>query len=57
MKLLSLDSSLENRKELARELGYQDSVSDSASMNTWLHRHVMRKLAEKGGRVPTALRD
>jgi uncharacterized protein with von Willebrand factor type A (vWA) domain len=57
MKLLDLDSSLENRKELARELGYTGSTNDSATMNIWLHKQVMRKLAENGGIVPADLRD
>ncbi|MGG5888189.1 DUF3597 domain-containing protein [Falsiroseomonas sp. HC035] len=56
MKLLGLDSSLEQRKELARELGYSGDTSDSATMNIWLHRQVMTKLAENGGRVPDSLR-
>ncbi|MGK7865842.1 DUF3597 domain-containing protein [Falsiroseomonas sp. E2-1-a20] len=56
MKLLGLDSSLEQRKELARELGYSGDTSDSAAMNIWLHRQVMTKLAENGGRVPDSLR-
>jgi hypothetical protein len=56
MKLLGLDSSLEQRKELAGELGYTGSTSDSAAMNIWLHRQVMAKLAENGGRVPDSLR-
>lgn len=57
MKLLGLDSSLENRKALARELGYSGDMGDSASMNIWLHKQVMRKLAENGGKVPADLRD
>jgi 3-oxoacyl-ACP reductase-like protein len=57
MKLLDLDSSLDNRKELARELGYTGSLADSATMNVWLHKQVMRKLAENGGMVPADLRD
>jgi len=57
MKLLGLDSSLENRKELARELNYTGDSNDSASMNVWLHKQVMRKLAENGGTVPADLRD
>jgi hypothetical protein len=56
MKLLGLDSSLEQRKELAGELGYSGSTGDSAAMNIWLHRQVMAKLAENGGRVPDSLR-
>jgi 3-oxoacyl-ACP reductase-like protein len=55
MKLLSLDSSLENRKELAKELGYSGDSSDSASMNIWLHKQVMQKLAQSGGKVPASL--
>lgn len=56
MKLLGLDSSLEARKELARELHYTGSTADSAAMNIWLHRQVMQKLAENGGTVPEELR-
>ncbi len=57
LKLLGLDSSLESRKELATELGCpQEMMSDSAQMNTWLHRTVMHKLAEHGGTVPPELR-
>jgi hypothetical protein len=57
MKLLDLDSSLDNRKALARELGYSGDMNDSASMNIWLHKQVMRKLAENGGKVPADLKD
>lgn len=57
MKLLGIDSSLENRKELARELGYTGDTGDSATMNVWLHRQVMRELAANGGQVPAALTD
>jgi len=56
MKLLDLDSSLTARKELATELHYSGDTSDSASMNIWLHKQVMQKLAENGGRVPDELR-
>ena len=56
MKLLDLDSSLSARKELAQELQYSGDMSDSASMNVWLHKQVMRKLAEKGGKVPEELK-
>ena len=52
MKLLDLDSSLTARKELAQELHYTGDMNDSASMNIWLHKQVMRKLAENGGKVP-----
>jgi Domain of unknown function (DUF3597) len=55
MKLLDLDSSLAARKELAQELHYTGNTSDSASMNVWLHKQVMVKLAENGGRVPAEL--
>ena len=57
MKLLDLDSSLQNRKELAQELNYTGDTNDSASMNIWLHKQVMNKLAENGGKVPAELRD
>lgn len=56
MKLLNLDSSLSARKELAQELHYTGSMDDSASMNIWLHKQVMRKLAENGGKVPDDLK-
>jgi 3-oxoacyl-ACP reductase-like protein len=56
MKLLSLDSSLTARKELAGELGYTGDTNDSATMNIWLHKAVMAKLAENGGMVPDSLR-
>ena len=57
MKLVGIDPSLENRKELARELGYTGDTGDSASMNIWLHRQVMRELAANVGRVPANLTD
>lgn len=56
MKLLDLDSSLGARKELAQELGYSGDYNDSAAMNIWLHKQVMRKFAESGGRVPEDLK-
>jgi hypothetical protein len=55
MKLLKLDSSLTARKELAKELGYSGSTDDSATMNIWLHKQVMKKLADNGGKVPADL--
>lgn len=55
MKLLDLDSSLAARKELAQELGYTGDMNDSAAMNIWLHKQVMQKLAQNGGRVPPEL--
>ncbi|MPY76173.1 MAG: DUF3597 family protein [Alphaproteobacteria bacterium] len=57
MKLLNLDSSLSARKELAQELNYTGSMDDSASMNIWLHKQVMQKLAASGGKVPDDLRN
>jgi Domain of unknown function (DUF3597) len=57
MKLCGLDSSLGNRKELAAEFGYSGDTNDSATMNIWLHRQVMNKLAENGGFVPADLKD
>jgi len=55
LKLLGLDSSLQARKELASELHYTGDTNDSASMNIWLHKQVMTKLAENGGKVPADL--
>ena len=57
LKLLNLDSSLQARKALAAELHYTGDTNDSASMNIWLHRQVMNKLAENGGKVPADLKD
>ncbi|MEZ0495975.1 DUF3597 domain-containing protein [Sphingomonas sp. IW22] len=57
MKLLDLDSSLANRKELATELGYQGATDGSAEMNIWLHQAVMRELSKSGGAVPANLKD
>ena len=56
MKLLNLDSGLGARKELAKELGYTGDMNDSASMNIWLHKQVMNKLAANGGKVPDDLK-
>jgi hypothetical protein len=56
MKLLKLDSSLASRKRLAQELGFTGSMSDTAGMNVWLHKQVMTKLAEHGGKVPSDLK-
>ena len=55
MKALGLDSSLSARKELAAELGYTGSTSDSAAMNMWLHKQVIQKLRDNGGQVPADL--
>ena len=57
MKLLDMDSSLGERKALAQELGYTGDMNDSASMNIWLHKQVMNKLAANGGKVPAELKD
>ena len=57
MKLLGIDSSLDNRKELARELGYTGDLDGSAEMNLWLHKKTMQELAANGGRVPAELTD
>jgi hypothetical protein len=56
MKLLKLDSGLGPRKQLAQELGYTGALDGSSEMNVWLHRQVMTKLAESGGKVPDSLR-
>ena len=56
LKLLGMDSSLDARKELARELGCPpDKMGDSAQMNMWLHKALLRQLAENGGNVPKEL--
>jgi hypothetical protein len=55
MKLVGMDSSLAARKELAQDLHYTGDTSDSATMNMWLHKEVMKKLAENGGKVPQNL--
>ena len=52
MKLLGLESSLAERKELADELGYTGDKSDSASMNIWLHKQVIQKIVDNGGQLP-----
>ena len=52
MKALDIDSSLSARKDLAKELGYTGDTNDSASMNIWLHKQVMTKLAANGGKLP-----
>lgn len=55
MKLVGMDSSLAARKELADDLHYTGDKSDSASMNIWLHKEVLKKLSENGGHVPADL--
>src|ERR1700758_2017116 len=56
MKALDIDSSLGARKELAKELGYTGDTNDSASMNVWLHKQVMAKLAANGGKLPPEIK-
>jgi Domain of unknown function (DUF3597) len=55
MKLVGMDSSLASRKELAQDLNYTGDTSDSAKMNIWLHKEVIRKISENGGKVPQEL--
>ena len=55
MKALNLDSSLEHRKTLAKELGYTGDTGNSAAMNTWLHKQVIQKLKDNGGSLPAGL--
>jgi hypothetical protein len=55
MKLVGMDSSLAARKALATDLHYTGDTNDSATMNIWLHKEVMRKLADNGGKVPADL--
>lgn len=58
LKVLGIESSLEARKELATELGCPaDKMNDSASMNVWLHKTVLKKIAENGGNIPQELLD
>jgi hypothetical protein len=56
MKALDIDSSLNARKELAKELGYTGDSNDSAAMNIWLHKQVMTKLAANGGKLPPEIK-
>ncbi len=57
MKMLGMESSLQERKDLAMELGYTGELEGSAEMNMWLHKAVMRELAVNGGKVPAELLD
>ena len=57
MKLVGMESSLQERKDLAMELGYTGALEGSAEMNIWLHKAVMRELAANGGVVPAELTD
>jgi hypothetical protein len=55
LKALGVDSSLDHRKQLAKELKYSGDTNDSASMNIWLHKQVMQALAANGGKLPPDL--
>ena len=55
MKLVGMDSSFKARKQLAQELNYTGDPNDSASMNVWLHKQVLIKISENGGKVPEEL--
>ncbi len=55
LKLLGMDSSLSARKTLAQELHYTGDMNNSASMNIWLSKEVIKKIAENGGKVPAEL--
>ncbi|MBB4277172.1 DUF3597 domain-containing protein [Rhizobium mongolense] len=57
MKAVGMDASLSERKELAAELGYSGDTGDSAKMNMFLHKALMKKLSENGGKVPADLMD
>ncbi|UWU16146.1 DUF3597 domain-containing protein [Rhizobium sullae] len=57
MKAVGMDASLSERKELAAELGYTGDAGDSAKMNMFLHKALMKKLSENGGKVPADLMD
>jgi 3-oxoacyl-ACP reductase-like protein len=57
MKLVGMESSLQERKELADELGYTGDKNDSAKMNMWLHKEVMKRMEQNGGKVPANLKD
>ncbi|TAU31277.1 DUF3597 domain-containing protein [Rhizobium ruizarguesonis] len=57
MKAVGMDASLTERKELAAELGYTGDTNDSAKMNLWLHKALMKRLSENGGKVPADLLD
>ena len=57
MKALGMDASLSERKELAEELGYSGDQNDSSKMNIWLHKALLKKLSENGGKVPAELLD
>lgn len=55
LKLVDMDSSFSARKQLATELHYPGDENDSATMNVWLHKQVLRELSEHGGKIPREL--
>ena len=57
MKLVGMESSLAERRELADELGYDGDKGDTATMNMWLHRQVLERIRENGGQLPADLAD
>lgn len=58
LKILGIDSSREARNELATELGCPaDLMKDSAKMNVWLHKEVLKQIAANGGNIPQSLLD
>ncbi len=57
MSLLGMENSLAQRKALAKELGYDGDMNDSATMNVWLHKQVMKQMAANGGKVPANMLD
>jgi hypothetical protein len=57
MKVVGLDASLQERWDLAQELNYPGDTQDTAAMNSWLHKELLRRLAQNGGRVPAELLD
>ena len=57
MKLVGMDNSMTARKELAHELNYSGNTNDSASMNIWLHKQVMQKIAANGGKLPKDMKN
>ncbi len=57
MKLLGMESSLSERRELADELGFTGDKQDTATMNMWLHKEVMKQFAANGGKVPASMLD
>jgi hypothetical protein len=57
MKVIGMDATIQERKDLATELGYSGDKDDSATMNIFLHKTLLKRLAENGGRIPSDLLD